>query len=81
MCSASVHSRRSVGELDVAAQAAIAALAAALSKLPTPPLPDVPEGRDEHANVEPRRIGAPRQFDDGFTPKEHFEIGEALGAQ
>jgi seryl-tRNA synthetase len=37
----------------------------------------VPEGRDESANVEVRKHGAPRVFD--FTPKDHVEIGEKLG--
>ena len=37
----------------------------------------VPEGRDESANQELRRWGEPRKFD--FTPKDHVEIGEALG--
>jgi seryl-tRNA synthetase len=37
----------------------------------------VPEGRDETANEEIRRWGAPRQFD--FKPKDHVELGEKLG--
>ena len=37
----------------------------------------VPAGRDEADNVEVRRIGEPRQFD--FEPKEHSDLGEALG--
>ncbi len=37
----------------------------------------VPEGRDESANQELRRWGEPRKFD--FTPKDHVELGEALG--
>jgi seryl-tRNA synthetase len=37
----------------------------------------VPEGRDESANVEVRKHGEPRKFD--FTPKDHVELGEALG--
>ena len=47
-----------------------------LSVLPNVPLPDVPNGKDEHDNVELRRVGEPRQM--GWA-KEHFEIGEALG--
>jgi seryl-tRNA synthetase len=68
-----------MGEMEAAEKAAIAALDAALSEIPNTPLADVPEGRDEHDNIETRRIGVPRQFAQGFTPKEHFEIGEALG--
>src|SRR5690606_13809485 len=50
---------------------------AALEVIPNLPLADVPDGADEKANVEVRRFGMPGDFD--FTPKQHFEIGEALG--
>ena len=53
------------------------ALRVVLSGLPNAPLDDVPEGDDESANVEVRKWGEPRKFD--FQPKQHFEIGEALG--
>jgi len=49
----------------------------ALSGIPNLPLDDVPVGPDETANVEVRRIGEPPTFE--FTPKEHYELGEALG--
>jgi seryl-tRNA synthetase len=48
-----------------------------LSGLPNQPEADVPVGPDEEANIEVRRHGTPPVFD--FKPKEHFEIGEALG--
>ncbi|MEJ8573306.1 serine--tRNA ligase [Microbaculum marinum] len=48
-----------------------------LSWIPNLPLDDVPVGADEAANVELRKVGTPRTFD--FEPKQHFEIGEALG--
>ena len=48
-----------------------------LAGIPNVPAADVPEGEDEHDNVEIRRWGAPRTFD--FEPKQHFDIGEALG--
>ncbi len=48
-----------------------------LSVLPNALDSDVPDGRDETANVEQKRFGAQRNF--GFQPKQHFEIGEALG--
>lgn len=48
-----------------------------LSGLPNLPHDDVPEGADEEANVERHKVGEPRQFN--FDPKEHFDIGEALG--
>jgi seryl-tRNA synthetase len=37
----------------------------------------VPEGRDENDNREERRWGQPTKFD--FEPKDHVDIGEALG--
>jgi len=49
----------------------------ALSRLPNIPGEDVPLGEDEAGNVEIRRIGNQRNF--SFTPKEHYELGEALG--
>ncbi|MDF1600026.1 serine--tRNA ligase [Mesorhizobium sp. YIM 152430] len=49
----------------------------ALAVLPNIPLDDVPLGKDEHDNVEVRRIGDPRPK--ANWTREHFEIGEALG--
>ena len=49
----------------------------ALSVIPNLPLDDVPLGKDEKDNKEVRKVGAPPKFD--FKPKQHFEIGEALG--
>ncbi|CAJ1391751.1 unnamed protein product [Effrenium voratum] len=49
----------------------------ALARIPNVPLDDVPVGEDEEANVELRQTGEKRQFN--FQPKEHFELGEALG--
>src|SRR5208337_4154316 len=66
-------------ELEVAEREMSAALEAELAAIPNLPLDDTPEGRDENDNVEVRRHGAPPSFPEGFTPKEHFEIGEALG--
>ena len=58
---------------------AIAKLDEMLAALPNIPLAQVPFGKDEHDNVEARVVGARPAFPDGFKPKEHFEIGEALG--
>ncbi len=52
-------------------------LNALLAALPNIPRDEVPDGVDESDNVEVRREGEPRQFD--FEPKQHFELGEALG--
>ena len=65
--------------LELAEKNAAAALDTALSEIPNTPFADVPEGADEHGNVEVRRVGTPRVFEAGFAPKEHFDIGEALG--
>src|SRR5664279_4023042 len=56
---------------------AIAALDKALAEIPNTPLDEVPDGADENDNVELLRVGEPPRFD--FEPKEHFDIGEALG--
>ncbi|MFC0246281.1 serine--tRNA ligase [Falsochrobactrum ovis] len=49
----------------------------ALSNIPNIPLDDVPLGKDEADNVEIRRVGDQPNF--SFAPKEHYELGEALG--
>ena len=54
-----------------------AELEAALASIPNLPRADVPCGKDEHDNQEVRRVGTPLTFD--FVPKQHFELGEALG--
>jgi len=48
-----------------------------LSEIPNCPLAEVPIGKDENDNPELRRVGEIPKF--SFKPKEHFEIGEALG--
>ena len=48
-----------------------------LAALPNLPAPEVPDGADEQGNVEIRRWGDPRNF--AFAPKQHFDLGEALG--
>ena len=66
-------------ELEAAEREATKALEDALAEIPNLPFDDVPDGKDENDNVEVRRHGAPPEFPQGFTPKEHFEIGEVLG--
>ncbi|MBA2737971.1 MAG: serine--tRNA ligase [Pyrinomonadaceae bacterium] len=48
-----------------------------LSHLPNIPAGDVPIGADEAANVQVRSWSEPREFD--FEPKDHVDLGEALG--
>jgi seryl-tRNA synthetase len=69
--------KTSIPELETAAKATSDKLDAALALLPNTPLPEVPDGKDAEDNVEHHRFGAKRDY--GFTPKEHFELGEALG--
>lgn len=52
-------------------------LEALLSTIPNLPHDDVPVGADEADNELVRTVGDIPEFD--FEPKEHFEIGEALG--
>lgn len=42
--------------------------------VPNVPLDEVPVGKDEHANVEIKREGLPREFD--FPPQSHAELGK-----
>ncbi|MFM5954206.1 MAG: serine--tRNA ligase [Novosphingobium sp.] len=48
-----------------------------LARHPNLPADDVPDGEDESQNVEVSRWGTPRAFN--FAPKEHADIGPALG--
>ena len=54
-----------------------AQLQSALAVLPNLPADEAPDGADEADNVEVLRWGTPRTFD--FTPREHADIGPALG--
>jgi seryl-tRNA synthetase len=70
-------------KLEADAKSADEALQKALAELPNLPLDEVPDGADEHGNVERHKFGAKRDYKDSqgndFTPKQHFELGEALG--
>lgn len=63
--------------LDAQVKEADARLEALLLEVPNLPHASVPMGRSADDNVEVRRWGTPRTF--AFEPKQHFEIGEALG--
>jgi seryl-tRNA synthetase len=64
-------------ELEAAMRAAEEGQVRFVEVIPNLPAADVPDGADSNANVEVRRIGDPPAFD--FAPKQHFELGEALG--
>ena len=48
-----------------------------LAQIPNMPLDDVPDGPDASGNVEHHAFG--KKCDYAFKPKQHFELGEALG--
>ena len=50
-----------------------------LMSLPNLPQPGVPDGADESGNTEVRRWGTPAAF--GFAPKDHVDLGAALGLE
>jgi len=51
-----------------------------LVRVPNLPHESVPAGGDETANLEVRRWGTPRDFaSEGFEPKDHVDLGVALG--
>jgi len=54
-----------------------AAIRGILESLPNILDADVPDGPDETTNVVLKQHGEPRDL--GFPPKQHFELGEALG--
>ena len=58
-------------------RAAAAELSDTLGGIPNLPAADVPDGPDETANETVRMVGDPPKF--GFEPREHTDIGEALG--
>jgi seryl-tRNA synthetase len=66
-------------ELEAVEREAGAALDVELAAIPNLPLADTPDGKDEKDNVELRRHGAPPDLGGMNKPREHFEIGEALG--
>ncbi|MEP9353567.1 serine--tRNA ligase [Xanthobacter sp. KR7-65] len=69
--------KEDVPALEAEAKRIEAELNGELAAIPNAPLAEVPQGADEHDNVEKSRFGAPRTY--SFTPKQHFEVGEALG--
>jgi seryl-tRNA synthetase len=51
-----------------------------IQRVPNLPHESVPQGTDESDNVEVRRWGTPRDFSiEGFAPKDHVDLGTALG--
>jgi len=69
--------REKISAAEKNAEAADARLRDILTGIPNLPNDSVPVGTSEADNAEVRRWGAPPEFD--FTPKPHWELGEALG--
>ncbi len=69
--------KESIPALEAEEKKASKELDDALAEIPNLPLDDVPDGKDASDNVERHRFGAKRAY--VFTPKQHFDLGEALG--
>jgi len=65
-----------IKELDQALEVVQAEVKSWMLAVPNIPHESVPEGKDENDNMELHRWGEPRSFP--FTPREHWELGEAL---
>jgi seryl-tRNA synthetase len=68
--------KESIPAFEEKARTQEAELQGLLASLPNRLAPDVPDGVDERENKEIRRVGEPPCLN---APKQHFEIGEALG--
>ncbi|MSP32741.1 MAG: serine--tRNA ligase [Pseudolabrys sp.] len=69
--------KNSIPEMEGKEKEASAALEKELAQIPNTPLDDVPNGADSSKNVEHHQSGKKRDY--AFKPKQHFELGEALG--
>ena len=69
--------KTSIPAMEGEEKAASAALDIELAQIPNMPADDVPDGADAGGNVELHAFGKKRDY--GFKPKQHFELGEALG--
>ena len=66
-----------IPEREAELQAVEGRLREEMLKIPNMTHPDSPIGKDDTENVELRRVGEIPTFD--FEPKDHVELGEALG--
>jgi len=69
--------KAAVQEAELAERDLSAAMKALLEELPNILDADIPDGASEDDNTELRCVGALPEF--AFPPREHFDIGEALG--
>jgi seryl-tRNA synthetase len=73
----SLEIKKEMEDIEARAAALEAQIKGELETLPNILDPDVPDGADESANIVLAQHGSPRDL--GFQPKQHFELGEALG--
>jgi seryl-tRNA synthetase len=71
------ESKTSISTLEAEEKQASKELHDALAIIPNVPLEDVPDGTDASGNVKRHHFGAKRTY--AFEPREHFDLGEALG--
>ncbi len=69
--------KEAIPKMEADERSASKALDDALAEIPNLALDEVPDGKDANDNVEHHRFGAMRNY--AFTPKQHFDLGEALG--
>ncbi len=69
--------KTSVPAMEAQEKEASAVLEKELAQIPNIPLDEVPDGADEKGNKLYREFGKAKPF--SFKPKQHFELGEALG--
>jgi seryl-tRNA synthetase len=69
--------KTAIPAMEAEEKSAVAALDIELAQIPNTPLDDVPDGADAGGNVEHHTFGKKRDYP--FQPKQHFELGEALG--
>jgi len=67
----------SMSQMEAAEKSASKLLNDALAEIPNLPADDVPDGKDANDNFERHHFGVKREY--SFTPKQHFDLGEALG--
>jgi seryl-tRNA synthetase len=69
--------KTSIPQMEAEEKEASAALEKELAQIPNAPADDVPDGKDPNDNKEHHQHGKKRDY--AFKPKQHFELGEALG--
>jgi seryl-tRNA synthetase len=69
--------KTSIPAMEAEEKHAVAALEMELAQIPNMPLEEVPVGTDAGGNIERHQFGKKRDYP--FKPKQHFELGEALG--